>query len=120
MKRSIIGLGLITGMLFAATPALGVEGDPVGGCQPGTAYAAGATGIDAWQLLSEAGYAQLLKDTFEEPYPGAAEDAARRTYAFCDKNEDGYACVTKQTFPSNNAGFTYSLLTEDNHFPLGG
>lgn len=118
MKRTIIGLGMIPALLMTAAPALAAEGDPVGECQPGTAYAVGATGIGAWQLLSQAEYAELLEATFgEEPYPGAAEDRAAATYAFCDKNDDGYACVLKQTFPSNEAGFTFSLLIEDNHFP---
>jgi hypothetical protein len=120
MKRTIIGLGLIAGLLTTAAPALAAEGDPAGGCQPGTGDAVGATGIGAWQLLSQAEYAELLKATFEEPYPGAAEERAGVTYAFCDKNDDGYACVLKQTFPSNAAGYTYSLLVEDNHFPDGG
>lgn len=120
MKRTIIGLGLVAGLLTTAAPAFASEGDPAGGCQPGTASAADEAGIGPWQLLSQADYADLLKATFGEPYPGAAEDRAEQTYAFCDKNDDGYACVLKQTFPSNSAGFTYSLLIEDNHFPDGG
>jgi len=117
MKRTIIGLGMIPGLLATAAPALAAEGDPVGACQPGTSYAVGAPGIGAWQLLSQAEYADLLDATFGEPYPGAAEERAAITYAFCDRDGDGYACVLKQTFPSNNAGFTFSLLIEDNNFP---
>lgn len=122
MRRTtklIIAAGLMAGMLFAAAPALADAGDPVATCQPGTAEAEGATGVGAWQLLSRGEYAELLIATFgEEPYPGAAEDRAEATYAFCDKNEDGYACVLKQTFPANAAGFTFSLLVEDNHYPF--
>ena len=116
----IIALGLAAGMLFMAAPALAGEGEPVGACQPGTASANGATGVEAWELLSQSDYAELLRATFDEPYPGAAEIRAAATYDFCDKNDDGYACVLKQTFPTNAAGFTYSLLVEDNHYPFDG
>ena len=124
MRRTtglIIAAGLIAGMLFAAAPAFADSGDPVAACQPGTANAEGATGVGAWQLLSQDEYAELLVATFgEEPYPGAADDRAAATYALCDKNEDGYACVLEQTFPTNASGFTVSLLTEDNHYPSDG
>lgn len=120
MKRTIrlaIVLALAASALFA-TPALADEGDPLGDCQPGTEHAIGTTGIEEWQLLSQAEYADFLIETFgAEPYPGAAEDRAEVTYAFCDKNEDGYACVLKQTFPANASGFSVSLLAEDNHYP---
>lgn len=122
MKRVIkltVALALSTSVLVAA-PALADEGEPLAGCQPGTAQSQGASGIAGWQLMSESEYADYLIETFgSEPYPGAAEDRAEITYDFCDKNGDDYACVLKQDFPTNAAGFSVSLLVEDNHYPNG-
>ena len=114
----IIAAGLMAGMLSATATAFAYEGDPVATCQPGTANTQGVPGVGEWQLLSQNEYAELLKATFDEPYPGAAEERASVTYVFCDKNEDGYACVLKQTLPANASGITYALLAEDNHYPF--
>jgi hypothetical protein len=114
----IIAIGLMAGMLSATATAFADEGAPVGTCQPGTANAQGAPGVGEWQLLSQSEYAELLRATFGEPSPGAAEERAEVTYAFCDKNDDGYACVLKQTLPANASGITHALLTEDNHYPF--
>jgi hypothetical protein len=122
MKRVIkltVALALSTSVLFAA-PALADEGEPLAGCQPGTEQSQGKNGIGEWQLMSQSEYADYLIETFgSEPYPGAAEDRAEITYDFCDKNGDDYACVLKQDFPTNAAGFSVSLLAEDNHYPNG-
>ena len=114
----IIVAGLMAGIFSATASAFADEGHPVGTCQPGTANARGATGVEEWHLLSQSESAELLRATFDEPYPGAAEERASVTYAFCDKNEDGYACVLKQTLPANGSGITYALLAEDNHYPF--
>jgi hypothetical protein len=42
--------------------------------------------------------------------------SASATWEFCDHNDDGYACVMKQTFPVEAPPFQYTIL--DNHpFP---
>ena len=122
MKRVIkltVALAFSTSVMFA-TPALADEGEPLAGCQPGTAQSRGASGIAGWQLMSESEYVEYLIETFgEEPYPGAAAARAAITYDFCDKNGDDYACVLKQDFPTNASGFSVSLLVEDNYYPNG-
>ena len=51
-------------------------------------------------------------DTWGELVPASAT----ATWDFCDHNDDGFACVMKQTFPVDAPPFTLTIL--DNHpFP---
>jgi hypothetical protein len=117
MKRKITILAVSAAMLLAgALPALAANGTaPDTGCQVG----ANNQIVGEWQLLSEEEFAQLRYDNFEYASYEEALKAAGVTYAFCDRNNDGLACVMTQTLPNDASGSIIWTLVEDNH-PFGG
>jgi len=117
MKRKITILTLAAAMLLAgALPALAANGKaPDAECQVG----ANSQIVGEWQLLSKEKFAELLVDGFKYDSYEEALVAAGVTYAFCDRNNDGLACVMTQTLPNDASGSIIWTLVEDNH-PFGG
>ena len=77
-----------------------------------------ARGVNASDLLPEnlvhPGGDDGLIDTWGE----LAHESATATWEFCDHNDDGLACVMKQTAPSGAGGWVMAFITLDNHpFP---
>ena len=115
MKQSITTLTLAFVILLTAVPlALAANGQaPENGCQPG----ANNHRVQGWQLFSRDEFADYLMG---RGYP--EENAVQQsivTYAFCDHNNDGYACVMEQNLPNDASGYSSYWLAEDNH-PFGG
>jgi hypothetical protein len=103
-------------LLVTATPSLAAEGTaPNAGCQPG----AGNDLMGSWQLLSLEEYAQRIYEVGKAPDLASALERATATYAFCDRDGDGYACVMEQNLPNDASGSSLWFLVEDNH-PFGG
>jgi len=98
-------------------PAFAEAGNaPVAGCQVG----ANNTIVGEWKLFSRGDFAEYLYLHEELDYSEAeAEQQAKTTYAFCDHNNDGYACVMEQNLPNEASGKSTYWLVEDNH-PYGG
>jgi hypothetical protein len=115
MKRKITILAIAAAMLLTAAPAaLAANGQPpVNGCQPG----ANNDIVNEWQLFSRDGFADYLVELGWDA--DAAEERSYITYAFCDHNNDGYACVMQQNLPNDASGHSTYWLAEDNH-PFGG
>lgn len=115
MKRrittTITTLAMAAAMLMLVAPAALAEEGPETGCPVGTANSDSAQ-VGEWELLSQAEFAALLMDEYGYTDFEAADQRATLTYDFCDKNDDGYACVMKQNLP---AGGGSHWLAEDNH-----
>ena len=113
-KMIILHLAIAATILLAvAQPAFAANGDaPEPGCQ------VGATNIivGEWQLFSRGEFEDYLVDAFDYS-PERAKEQSEITYAFCDHNNDGYACVLEQNLPNDASGSHW--LVEDNH-PFGG
>lgn len=147
MKRTIVLVTLATALLIAvAAPAGATHAEPppyneaaepnTEDCRPG----ADNHIVGPWTMMTQAEYeAMLLEDSGLSAgdalpeslvHPGGddglidtwgelAHKAATATWEFCDHNDDGLACVMKQTAPTGAVGWTttaYNIL--DNHpFP---
>jgi hypothetical protein len=120
MKRIITTLAMAFAVAAAmvlamVSPSIAANGTPpVTGCQPGGDNQI----VEGWQLLSLNEYADLLVDEGHAPNYESALASATATYAFCDRNEDNYACVMKQNLPNDASGSSLWFLIEDNH-PFG-
>ena len=115
MKRKITIIAIAAAILLAAAPAaLAANGQPpVNGCQLG----ANNDIVNEWQLFDRAGFADYLVELgWDED---AAEERSYITFAFCDHNNDGFACVMQQNLPTDASGKNIYTLAEDNH-PFGG
>ena len=111
----VMSLGISSVALAAAPAALAANGQPpVTGCQPGANNGI----VNEWQLFSQSDFADYLVKVFDYDEE-AAEKRAASTYAFCDHNNDGYACVMQQNLPNDASGSNIFWLAEDNH-PFGG
>ncbi|MGB7861351.1 MAG: hypothetical protein WBM90_12705 [Acidimicrobiia bacterium] len=108
-------------LLMAFSPAALAEEIPETGCQPGQS-GHGNSSVSGWQLMTADDLAQLWVDEFGAPADvnGVPIDpvraAAQATFDFCDKNDDGFACVLtkKQTGKNYHSG---GWLALDNHYP---
>ena len=116
MKRKITIIAIAAAIMLAAAPAaLAANGQPpVNGCQPG----ANNDIVNEWQLFYITEFEEYLVNEFGYT-EDAAEERAESTYAFCDHNDDGYACVMQQNLPNDASGSSKWWLAEDNH-PFGG
>ena len=116
MKRRITTLILAFVILLTTVPlALAANGHaPENGCQVG----ANNIIVGEWQLFSRAEFEEYLVEAFGYPEE-AAERRSIEVYAFCDHNDDDYACVLEQNLPNDASGRSSYWLVEDNH-PFGG
>ena len=117
MKRIItLHLAIVATMLLAVfQPVFAENGNaPGAGCQVG----ANNIIVGEWQLFSREEFEDYLVDAFDYS-PERAELQSEITYAFCDHNDDGYACVLEQNLPNDASGHSSYWLLEDNH-PYGG
>lgn len=116
MKRKIIFLAIAATMLLATPMSALAAGSkaPDGGCQVG----ANNEIVGEWQLFSRAEFAQYLVDYFGWS-EAAAEQKSITVYAFCDHNNDGYACVMDQHLPYLDDRTINVWSVQDNH-PYGG
>jgi hypothetical protein len=121
MQRQLMILVLTAGLVMGLAPAALATygGSPDTGCQVGAAGANDTAAAEGWQEMTVEEFAQFLVDDFNAPDYETALGRATLTYAFCDHNDDGQACITKQTFPNAATGSAVWWLAEDNH-PIGG
>lgn len=146
MKRQITMLAMTGAMLLLGAPAALAthpEPPPANGsaapntqdCRPG----GNSHVVGAWNMMTQAEYELVLlagrgvnaDDALPEHliHPGGADgtidtwgelahEAATATWAFCDHNTDGYACVMRQTLPTDANGSENWFIILDNHpFP---
>ena len=146
MKRAITTVALATIVLMALSgPASATHPDPppandaaapnTDDCRPG----AKSHIVGPWTMMTQQEYeTMLLADrglSADDPLPESlvhpggddglidtwgelAHESATATWEFCDHNDDGHACVMKQTAPSGAAGWTMAYTILDNHpFP---
>jgi hypothetical protein len=114
-KMIILHLAIAATILLAvAQPAFAANGKaPDGGCQVGAHNEI----VGEWQLFSRDEFAQYLVDNFNWP-PTAAVEKSISVYAFCDHNNDGYACVMEQHLPY--LGRTINIWSAQDNHPFGG
>jgi hypothetical protein len=139
MKRTIITLALAGAMLLLGTvPAFATHPEPAPAnenaapntedCRPG-----GNSHINgSWTMMTQQAYEDMLLDRIgvqaDTPLPPERVDgdivtwgelidrSATATWDFCDHNDDGYACVMRQTLP----GGVYYITLDNHAFPSGG
>lgn len=111
MKRKISILAIVvSAIMLAVQPALAANGNaPEPGCQVG----ANNIIVGEWQLFSRAEFADYLVEAFNYS-PERAELQSEITYAFCDHNDDGYACVLEQNLPNDASGGDHWWMARDN------
>jgi hypothetical protein len=118
MKRIIIlHLAIAATMLLAvAQPAFAANGKaPDGGCQVGAHNEI----VGEWQLFDQGDFVKYLMAKPFDYSLKRATDRAVEVWAFCDHNNDGFACVMEQNLPNDASGSSSFALVEDNH-PFGG
>jgi hypothetical protein len=115
-KMIILHLAIAATILLAvAQPAFAANGNaPEPGCQVGAHNEI----VGEWQLFSKAEFRDYLE--FDLGWTkGGADRQSEITWAFCDHNNDGYACLMEQHLPNDASGWSEYWLVEDNH-PFGG